>query len=335
LQAILVRLFRVIGLLFVLTIFGTIGYRGIEEWSWADSLYMTVITLSTVGFQEAQPLSQEGRLFTVFLIIAGSGLALYLLTLTARLILEGQLPQTYLRERMAMRIRSKREHVIVGGYGRFGQAVVEELLEAGQSVVVMDESKELVGLLEDQNLAYVISSASSEDGLREAGIEGASAIVAATPSEAENVFITLAAREMNPQIRVHARCESKSAARRLRQAGADQVVSPFQMGGSRTAASILRPAVVDFLEIISPWSSPEVDLEQVMVATGSELAGSEVEEIERGFPSLRVVGLRRGETPIQIAPSARATVEAGDVLLVIGERAPLLDLASRAESPKG
>jgi len=335
LQAILVRLLRVIGLLFLLTILGAIGYRVIEEWSWTDSIYMTVITLSTVGFQEAQPLSQDGRLFTVFLIIAGGGLALYLLTLTARLILDGHLPQVYLRERMAMRIRSKREHVVVCGYGRFGQAVVEELLEAGQAVVVMDENKELIPLLEEKELAYVIASGSSENGLREAGVEGACAVVAATPSEAENVFITLAAREMNPQIRVHARCESELAARRLVQAGADQVVSPFQMGGARTAASILRPAVVDFLEIISPGSSPEVDLEQILVAPSSDLLGCNVAEIERSIPSLRIVALRRGQESIQIAPSARTTIEPGDMLVVIGERAPLLEFANRAESPEG
>ena len=187
--------------------------------------------------------------------------------------------------------------------------------------------------LEAKEFAYVIASGSSENGLREAGIEGACAVVAATPSEAENVFITLAAREMNPQIRVHARCESESAARRLVQAGADQVVSPFQMGGARTAASILRPAVVDFLEIISPGSSPEVDLEQILVAPNSELSGSEVAEIEHNISSLRIVALRRGHESIQIAPSSKTIVEPGDVLVVIGERAPLLELASRAESP--
>lgn len=332
-RAIVRRLLRVIGLLLLLTIAGTIGYRVIEGWSWGDALYMTVITFSTVGYQEAHPLSETGRVFTVVLILAGTGVALYLLTFAAQLVMEGELPRTYRRERMAMRIREKNDHVIVGGYGRYGRAVVEELRGLGRPVVVVEENKELIPALESEGLAYVIGSASNDECLKEAGIAGASAIVAATPSDAENVFITLAAKELNPEIRVHARYESDSAARRLTRAGADQVVSPFQMGGSRTATSIVRPAVVDMLEILSLRGGPEVDIEQVIVAPNSGLAGREIGEIEREFASLRIVALRRGAGGIRIAPAAATRVEAEDLLVVIGERTPLLELASRAEPP--
>jgi len=317
----------------VLMLVGAIGYRIIEGWSWLDSIYMAVITLSTVGFKEAHPLSADGRLFTVGLIVAGSGVALYLVSMVAQLILDGQLTRAYLRERMAMRIRRKRGHVIVGGYGRFGQAVVDELLQADKQVVVMDPDVDLVGLLEERGLAYVIGSASADHCLLEAGVEGASALVAATPSDAENVLITLAAKELNPEIRVHARYDAETAARRLRKAGADQVVSPFQMGGSRTAASILRPAVVDFLEILSPRRGPEVDIEQVVVAPTSDLARSPIQEIERRLPQVRIVALRRGTQKIQIAPPATTVIEPHDLLVVIGEKGPLLELAARAAPP--
>jgi voltage-gated potassium channel len=333
-RALIERLLGVFGLLLILTLSGTVGFRLIEGWSWGDSVYMTVITLSTVGFMEAHPLSGPGRLFTVILILAGTSVALYLLSLAARIVLDGQMRQTYLRERMAMRIRKERGHVIVGGYGRYGRAVVEELLEAGKSVVVMDPNEELRTRLEAHDLPFVIASAASDEGLIEAGIEGASAIVAATPSEADNVFITLAAKELNPQIRVHARCESASAARRLTRAGADQTVMPFQMGGARTAASILRPAVVDFLEILSPRGAPEVDLEQIVVAPGSDLVGLTLVAIEGQLSALRIVALRRGERTIRIAPSSATAVEEGDLLVVIGEREPLLELAARAGSPE-
>lgn len=324
------RLARVVGLLLALTVAGTLGYRLIEGWPWSEALYMTVITLSTVGFQEVQPLSGAGRLFTVSLIVAGSGVAIYLLTLAAQLVLDGRLRRTYRRERMAMRIRSQSGHVIVGGFGRYGQAVVDELRQAGRDVVVLDPDDALVPLLETRDLPYVIASADSDQALLDAGIEGAEAIVAATPSEAENVFITLAAKELNPAIRVHARCESESAARRLVRAGADQVVSPFQMGGARTAASILRPTVVDFLEILSPQGAPEVDLEQILVAEGSRIVGTALGEIESSQPSLRIVARRQEARPIQIAPPASTRVDAGDLLVVIGERPALLDLAARA-----
>jgi voltage-gated potassium channel len=330
LRTLIGRLFRVIGLLLLLTLLGTLGYRVIEDWSWADSLYMTVITLSTVGFQEARPLSAEGRVFTVAVIVAGSGVALYLLSLGARLVLDGNLPQTYRRERMRMRIRNKRDHVIVGGYGRYGRAVVEELLAAKRTVVVVDENPELVSLLEDRNLAYVIGPASSDEVLHEAGIEGARDIVAATPSDAENVFITLAAKELNSKIRVHSRYETEAAARRLLRAGADRVVSPFLMGGTRTAASILQPSVVDFLELVSPHSKPAVDLEEVEVASGSALINNTLEELEGLCSGLRVVALRGADREIQIVPSATTRVASGDLLVVIGERPALRDLAERA-----
>lgn len=318
-------------MLVLLTLFGSVGYRVIEGWSWLDALYMTVITLSTVGFQEAHPLSQAGRAFTIGMIVAGTGAALYLITMAAQLLLDGQLAKTYLRERMAMRIRRKHGHVIVAGHGRYGSAVVDELIEAGQQVVVLDLDPTLADEFERCGLAYVIGSASNEDHLKEAGITGACAIVAATPSDAENVFITLAAKELNPAIRVHARYESDTGRRRLEHAGADQVVSPFQMGGSRTAAAIVRPAVVDFLEILAPKRGPEVDLEQIMVAEGSPLVGQSLDDIEGLFPRLRIVALRRGEERIRIAPTVDTPVAADDLLVVIGEREPLLELAARAE----
>jgi len=317
--------------LLLLTLIGSVGYRSIEGWSWLDAVYMTVITLSTVGFEEAHPLSDAGRVFTIGMIVAGTGAALYLVTMAAQLLLDGQLARTYRRERMAMRIRRKHGHVIVAGHGRYGSAVVDELMEAGQEVVVMDLDPELADEFERRGLAFVTGSASAEEHLKEAGIAGAYAIVAATPSDAENVFITLAAKEMNPAIRVHARYESDTGRRRLEHAGADQVVSPFQMGGSRTAASILRPAVVDFLEILAPKSGPEVDLEQIVVAEGSPLAGKSLVEIEGLFPRLRIVALRRGEDRIRIAPTVDTPVQADDLLVVIGEREPLLELATRAE----
>lgn len=327
------RLLRVVGSLVLLTGLGTLGYRAIEDWSWADSLYMTVITLSTVGFQEARPLSAQGRLFTVAVIVAGSGVALYLLSVAARLVLDGNLPQTYRRERMRMRIRNKRDHVIVGGYGRYGRAVVEELTQAGRMVVVIDENPGLVPSLEDRDLAYVIGPASSDEALSEAGVEAATDIVAATPSDAENVFITLAAKELNPGIRVHARHETEAAARRLRRAGADRVVSPFQMGGTRTAASILQPSVVDFLELVSPRGAPAVDLEEVEVGAGSALCGCTLLEVEEACPGLRVVALRGADRAIQIVPAAQGRVESGDLLVVIGERPVVQDLAARATPP--
>lgn len=313
------------------TVLGTVGYRTIEGWSWIDSLYMAVITLSTVGFGEIESLSPAGRIFTVLFIGVGVGATLYSLALLAELVVEGRIKDTVRKELMMRRIERKQDHVIVAGFGRFGQAVVDELERAERKVVIVDPDESLNEEFAERGLAFVTASASSDEALLKAGIKGASAIVAATASEAENVFITLGARELNPDIFIHARCESDSGARRLRRAGANHLTAPFQMGGARAAASILRPSVVDFLEIVSPRRGPEIDLEEIRVARGSSLAGKPVGELEGDQERFRVVALTHKGEEIIIVPNSATPIAEGDVLVTIGERNSLLALAERAE----
>lgn len=330
-RAVLVRVATALAWLLVTTIIGTVGYRVIEGWTWLDSLFMTVITLSTVGYMEVQLLSPEGMMFTIVLIVVGVGVALYLLMTLAELLVEGGLGESYRKEIMAGRIENKSGHVIVAGYGRFGCAVVDQLLEAGRPVVVIDSDPAVEDDLLRRDLAFVIASASTDEGLQRAGIEGAESLVVATPSEAENVFITLAAREMNPDLRIHARGESEACARRLRRAGANHVTAPFQMGGARTAASILRPAVVDFLEIVSPFGGASIDLEELRIEGGSPLCGRSIVESEGRAEAFRVVAVKRPGSEIEIIPTPETMIREGDLIIVIGERNALLRLAEQAE----
>lgn len=339
---ILRKLLMTSGGLMVTTGVGAVGYRMIEGWSWVDSLYMAVITLSTVGFGEVWHLSPEGRIFTMLLIVLGVGLVVYLLTVLGEIVVENRLGESFRRERMAQRIERKQGHVIVAGYGRFGRAVVAELRAAGRGVVVVDPDPLLEPELEREGVAYVTASASTDEALLRAGIHGASAIVAATPSDAENVFISLAARELEPGIRIHARSESEAAARKLRRAGADQVTAPFQMGAARTSASILRPAVVDFLELVSPvgdgQSGEAIDLEEVRVGAGSRLEGRSIAEIEEHEErAFRVVALKRRDESIRIVPNRNTALVEGDLLVVIGEHDALLAMTREAEpaAPQG
>jgi len=312
------------------TLFGALGYRLIEGWSWLDSLYMSVLAISTVGFREVAPLSSNGKLFTIALIGLGVGVVLYFLSVLVELVVEGRLRDTLRKDLMARNMERKKNHVIVAGFGRFGRVVVGDLLQAGRSVVVVDPDASLDAELAAIGIPHIVGTASNDDALHHAGIDGAAAIVAATPSEAENVFITLAARELNPHISIHARGESESAARRLRRAGADSVTAPFQMGGSRIATSILRPSVVDFLEILSPQTGPEIDLEEIRVEKGSELLGASVQGVERSSGNCRVVAMKPRDASMRIVPEAEATIGEGDLLVVIGEREALLKLARRA-----
>lgn len=317
--------------LVILAALGAIGFAVLERLPWQDALYLSVATISTVGYGDIVPLTASGRLFAVALIAVGVGLALYLVSLIAGDVFEGRLQGVLHRSSMMREIRKHQGHVIVCGYGRFGRVVVEELMRVGRQVVVIDNDPALAPELDRQGIEHVIGSADDDETLIAAGIGRADALVTGISGEAVCVFVTLAARELNPDLRIHARGESDACVRRLRRAGADFVTSPYQMGGLRTAASILRPAVVDFLDLSLPNSIEEIDLEELRVDAGSELEGLAVFEIEGAPGNLRVIALKRGNESIRLVPDPGLKVNVDDHLVVIGERERLLTLAKRAE----
>jgi voltage-gated potassium channel len=309
---------------------GTIGYRVLADLSWTDALYMSVTTVATVGYGEVVPFGPTQRLFSVALIVTGVGTALYAFTALAEFLIEGRLSDLLQGTTMQKRIDQISGHVILCGHGRFGRTVARELHEAHLALVVVEEDPRHQEELEAAGDPFLIGSATVDEVLEAAGIGRARALVAATGSDADNVFIALAAREKNPRIRVHARAETEAGARRLRRAGVDQVVSVYHLGGMRMAASILRPAVVDFLEIAHPRVGPEVDLEEIAIAQDCALVGQPLGALESAAPRVRVVALKRGEEQIQLIPSESTPIAAGDHLVVIGERSGLELLALRA-----
>lgn len=324
------RLFFAIAAFAALVAAGTAGYVVLEGWPLLDALYMTVTTLATVGYREVHPLSRRGLVFTMLLIVLGVGIALYLLAQFAELVVDGRLREGLRRRAMERAIAKLSKHIVVCGYGRFGRVVVEELRRAGETVVVIDLAPGLADELAGAGIPFVIGTAASDDALVRAGVARARAIVVATSSDADNVFITLAARELSPSIRIYARGESDTAARRLERAGACSVTSPFRIGGQRVAASILRPSVVDFLEIGRPREGGEVDLEELRIGAGSALVGESVRGLEARAPGVRVVALKRAEEAMLLAPAAEVPLAEGDHVVVIGGRAPLLGLAELA-----
>jgi voltage-gated potassium channel len=306
---------------------GTAGYVLVEGLSWLDAAYMTVITMSTVGYGEIVPLHPAGKLFTMALIMGTVGFALYLFTDIANALLHTNLRDLFRGKDMQTRIAGLSNHVIVCGYGRFGRIVVEELDRAGVPTVVIESDPGRQAELDTDGALYLIGSAASDEMLVAAGIERARAIAIGTGSDPDNVFITLSAREHNREIRIHARGESDAAMRRLTLAGANQVVSAYHMGGRAIASSILRPAVVDFLEIARPKWGEEVDLEELRLGEGCALAGRTIEALEAEVQRLRVVALKRGEEAIHLVPGADTEVRPGDHLVVIGERESLTRIA--------
>ena len=307
----------------ILTGLGTLGYIVIERMSFLDALYMTVITVSTVGYGEVKPLDGQGRVFTIMLIILGVSTAFYLFATMTEIVVEGHLRDYLGATAMLRKIHSLKNHVIICGFGRFGRAVAEELARHRVPMVIIDTDPHAAEDLTRLDIPHLIGDALHDDVLEDAGIRSARALVAATASDADNVYITLAAREKNRAISIHARGEGDVGLRRLKLAGADQVISAYQYGGYRVASTIISPSVVDFIELFTSGRGEEVDLEEIRIPENSAMAGKSVVEIEDAIGRLRIVALKRNDDPIRIIPRPGTEVHAGDLLVVIGDRAGL------------
>jgi voltage-gated potassium channel len=304
----------------VLTAGGTVGYMAIEHMPALDALYMTVITISTVGYEEVKPLGAGGRIFTMGLIVTGVGTAFYLFATVTQFVVEGQLQAVVGRVAMKRRIEQLEGHIVICGFGRMGRVVAEEVTRSGGAAVVIERDPAREAELAASSSLYAIGSALEDRVLEEAGVRRARAIVAATASDADNVYITLSARALNPKILIHARGESEAGLQHLRMAGADQAISVYQWGGIRLAASIMRPSVVDFLELSFPGRGAEIDLEEIRVAEGSALVGQAIAAVEQSSTRLRIVALKRGTAPSTLIPDPATRIEAGDFLVAIGDR---------------
>ncbi len=320
-----------LGVLFALTLVGTFGFMLVERLGFLDALYMAVITLSTVGYQEVAPSSAAGRIYTIAFIFVGVGTALYAVVNVAEYLIEGRLREALGRRSMDRTIQALEGHVIVCGLGRLGRVVVEQLEQANTSVVVVDSDATLQSDLESAGRLYVIGSALEEAVLRQAGIERATALVAAMPSDPDNVFVALSARELNPRIAIHARAESAPGVRRLRLAGAEQVISIHSLGGQRIANAILRPAVVDFIELASPGGGAPIDLEEVVLSEGCGIDSTPLRDLPGRGVRIAVVAIKRAGQPTTLIPSADDVLHAGDHVVVVGDRENVRNLALLAE----
>jgi voltage-gated potassium channel len=316
----------------VLTLAGTAGYMLIERLQFLDALYMTVITITTVGYEEVKPLDTAGRLFTIVIIFVGVGTAYYVFAAITEVVVSGQFREFVGKNTMNRKIQHLEGHVILCGYGRFGRVVADELKTDRHTVVVIEANPSIEPELIRSGLFYVIGSALDEGVLEAAGISTASDIVVATASDPDNVFISLSARGKNPAIRIHARAETEAGVRHLKLAGADRAISSYQFSAFRIAAAIARPSVVDFLTLVMPGRGDEMNLEEVKVTAPSPLIGKTISAIERATTRLRVVGLKRGVDPFSIVPDEQTVIADGDLIVVLGTRQSLERLAESAIS---
>ena len=325
--------FRVIYVLIAFTLIitgGTIGYVVIEKWSWLDSFYMAIITVTTVGFAEVRPLTSQGRGFTIALLVLGVGSIFYAFGVVGEFLLSGHLGGLLWRRRMDNEINQIRNQVIVCGYGRTGFHVANELMREGRPTVVIDSSEDAVAAaIKDGHLA-IRGDAGDDELLRMAGIERASGLVAAVAPDPDCLMVVLTARSLAPDLPIVARAEQEVSEPKLRRAGADQVVSLYRIAGRRMAQMAIRPDFTEFLDLLVHDHGVEIRLDEIRLPIPTALEGMRLRESNLLTGSgANIVGIRKGGgTSIAIATSD-TILNANDVILAIGTGEQLTSLRGR------
>jgi voltage-gated potassium channel len=311
---------------------GTAGYMLIDGWSAWDAFYMTVITVTTVGYREVHPLSRAGEVFTTVLLIGGVGTAIYAFTLVAASVVESRLePRSRERRRFRM-IDRLTDHFILCGAGRIGTIIADEFRRQGTPFVVIDRDPEAVQEALARGDLAVEADASREDILTRLRIDRARGLIAALGSDAENVYTILTARGLRPDLLVIARADSDDAGRKLLRAGANRVISPYQIGAVQMAQTALRPAVVDFVELATSSENLELAMEQVTIGGASSLANRSIVDANlRQRFGVIVVAIRRSDGRMEFNPPPDATMRSGDQLVVLGQPEQLKGLETAAE----
>lgn len=326
-QRALLRVGKLLLALALLLTVGTLGFMLIEDMPVLDALYMTVITVSTVGYGEVQPLEPTGRIFTIIMIAFGGGVAAYVLGMVAEFVLSGEF-QERLDYRRRLRMRNTvQNHTIVCGFGRMGHHVVEELMRQNMPLIVIEPDEAKVRELTLMQVPTVHGDAEHEHHLLAAGIERARALIVVANSDAVNVFIVLTARSLRSDLLIIARANEEESEAKLRRAGANRVITPYSLAGRRMVTLVERPAVSDFLDEVMHSGEIELLLEQVTIEAGSPLAGETLRGAAlRNQFGITVIACRQPTTTFITNPSAETTLHAGAQLIVLGTRSQLQHL---------
>ena len=321
------RILLIAGLIFITLIVGTVGFEVIEGYSWFDGFYMTLTTITTVGYQELRPLSRSGRIFNSFLIFFGVTAMFLAVGAMTQTIIELEFDDRYGRRRKKHMIDHLHDHFIVCGFGRVGRNAFYEFQRANVPFLVIDRDEQRVAKATSAGMLAIVADATQDDSLREAGVLRAKGLIAALPSDAENLFIILSAKTLKPGLTVVTRVSEEEAGEKLRRAGADTVFTPYTMAGRQLADALLRPLVVEFLDFTRSNIGPKVTMEQVCVSPKSGFTGKtlgQLLELRKSGVIVLAIRKSRGETIFN--PSAEFEISAGDFLIVMGERPILQEL---------
>src|SRR6478672_4460908 len=310
---------------------GTVGYSLIEGWDLWDSLYMTVISVTTAGYKEVHPMGRGGELFTMIVLTVGVATVLYTFSFLMARLVEGDLQARWVRGRRARMLDDLHHHFIVCGFGRIGQIVAREFSRQDVRFVIIERDVERMQQAIAAGYLAVEADASSEDVLKRVGISRARGLIAAVSTDAENVFAILTARLLRPDLFIIGRAETEDAKAKLVRAGADRVLSPYQIGGLQLAQTALRPAVVDFVQLATSSDNLDLNMEQVQIAEGAPLAGRSIIEANlRQRFGVVVVGIQRASGGMEFNPPPESVMRVGDYLVVLGQAKNLRELEAAA-----
>ena len=314
-------------LTFLIIGFGTTGYMVIEGWDILDALYMTVITMGTVGYREVHEISKIGRLFTILLIFFGVGFFVYVAGVVVQFMVEGRIRTILGRRSLDKKIDRLKDHYIICGYGRIGRVLCKNLQRKPLDLVVIEKDRELIPVMDEDKVLYVCGDVSDEANLIKAGIKRAKGLVAVLATDADNVFLVLTARQLNADLYIVARASQAESKAKLRAAGANNVESPYEMGGVSMAQRIIRPTVTNFLDLAFAYKRKDIQMEEIPVSPSSALSNVILKDsgIRQQF-NLIIIAIKKSDGSMLFNPSFETVIKAGDTVIAVGEEANLKKL---------